>query len=434
MGDTKELKHLSLCAGYGGIDLGLKRALGSIRTVTFVEIESFAVCNLVSKMEKGLIEAAPVWTNLKTLDWKLFRGRVDLISGGFPCQPFSAAGRRQADSDPRHLFPHILRGIKICQPPVVFLENVEGILSAKLSSEGWSDPKGTSVLLHVLRELERVGYEATAGIFSAREVGAPHRRKRVFILGIKRGTEREGLEWVNELLDRNRDTSGSVYPASRGREQYLWEPPRVTMEKPSHNRSRDGGSVHEDGGGVEGGGESLSEERGTQTGYIRGADPSDDEERVGESRVTVGDSQYSRSSRPEERRGIEETSKSRGEEETLPSRQSTGAGEPSRNRDISGSSERDSREGSERPCIQEGNSNHEKPSRTDTREIQVEPEVGRDLDGTSDRVGYAKLYESFDNRTDELRMLGNGVVPDTARRAFVELWRELVNSPSFTKG
>ena len=376
MGNTKELKHLSLCAGYGGIDLGLKRALGSIRTVTFVEIESFAVCNLVSKMEKGLIEAAPIWTNLKTLDWKIFRGRVDVISGGFPCQPFSAAGRRQADSDPRHLFPHILRGLKICQPPVVFLENVEGILSAKLSSEGWSDPKGTSVLLHVLRELERVGYEATAGIFSAREVGAPHRRKRVFILGIKRGTEREGLEWVNELIDRNRDTSGSVYPASRGREQYSWEPPRVT----------------------------------------------------------VGDSQYVRPPRPEEQRGTEETSESRGEEETLPPWQSTGTGEPSRNRDISGSSERDSREGSEHPCIQEGNSNHEKPSRTDTRDIQVEPEVGRDVDGASDRVDYAKLYESFDNRTDELRMLGNGVVPDTARRAFINLWRELVNSPSFTEG
>ena len=93
------------------------------------------------RWKKGLLRQRPVWTNLKTLDWKIFRGKVDVISGGFPCQPFSAAGRRQADSDPRHLFPHILRGLKICQPPVVFLENVEGILSAKLSSEGWSDPK-----------------------------------------------------------------------------------------------------------------------------------------------------------------------------------------------------------------------------------------------------------------------------------------------------
>ena len=164
------------------------------------------------------------------------------------------------------------------------------------------------------------------------------------------------MEWVNELLDRNRDTSGSVYPASRGREQYSWEPPRVTVEKPSYDRSGAGGSVYEDGGNMEGGGESLSEERSTQTGDIRGTDPSDDEERVEETRVL----------------------------------------EPrSRN--------------------------------------EVEPEMGRDVDGASNGVGYAKLYESFDNRTDELRMLGNGVVPDTARRAFTNLWRELVNSPSFTE-
>jgi DNA (cytosine-5)-methyltransferase 1 len=403
---TKELKHLSLCAGYGGIDIGLKKALGDVRTVTYVEIETFPICNLVAKMEKGFIEPAPIWSNLKTLDWEIFRGKVDILSGGFPCQPFSSAGKRKADSDPRHLFPHIIRGVKVSQPSVIFLENVEGILSAELKSDDWSDPKGTSVLLHVLRELERVGYEATAGIFSAREVGAPHKRKRVFILAIKRGTEREGLEWVNGLLDRNRDTSGSVYPSSRGRDQYSWEPPRVTL----------------------------------------------------------GDSQYSRPSRPEERRGIEKTSKSRGEEKTLPSRQSTGAGEPSRNRDISGSPEGDSREGSEHPFIWDANSNNagntpqrdasdndgskesergggvtlSEPPRScehgQGRCNEVEPEVGRDLDGASDRVGAAKLYESFDNRTDELRMLGNGVVPDTARRAFVDLWRELVNSSSFTEG
>lgn len=377
MGDTKELKHLSLCAGYGGIDLGLKRTLGSIRTVTFVEIEAFAVCNLVSKMEKGLIEAAPVWTNLKTLDWEIFRGRVDLISGGFPCQPFSAAGRRQADSDPRHLFPHILRGVKVCQPSVVFLENVEGILSAKLSSEGWSDPKGASVLLHVLRELERVGYEATAGVFSAREVGAPHRRKRVFILGIKRGTERESLEWVNELIERNRDTSGSVYPSSRGREQYSWEPPRVTMEKPSYDRSRGGGSIYEGGGNMERGGESLSEERGTQTGDIRGADPSDNARK-----------------------------------------------ELANSNNAGNTSQRDNSD-------EDGSKKSE--GFTSSRN-EVESEMGRDVDGASDRMGAAKLYESFDNRTDELRMLGNGVVPDTARRAFTDLWAELVNSPSFTEG
>ncbi|MFZ9069418.1 MAG: DNA cytosine methyltransferase, partial [bacterium] len=302
MDNTKKLNHLSLCTGYGGIDLGLKKAVGNVRTVAYVEIETFPICNLVAKMENGLIDAAPIWSNLKTFPWELFSRKVDILSGGFPCQPFSAAGRRKGDEDPRHLWPYITKGIQqLGKPSIIFLENVEGIISSKLKGDHWSDPEGTPILLHVLRELERLGYKATAGLFSAREVGAPHRRKRVFILGIKRGTEREGLEWVNELLERNRDTSGSsVYPASRGREQHLWEPPRVT----------------------------------------------------------VGDSQYVRPPRPEEQRGTEETSESRGKEETLPSWQSTGTGEPSRSQDLSRSSERESRNADQSTYISVGHTNH----------------------------------------------------------------------------
>ena len=154
----------------------------SVRTVAYVEIEAFAVANLVAKMETGELDAAPVWTNLKTLPLEVFRGNVSIVSGGFPCQPFSAAGTRNADDDPRHLFPYIKNAISTIRPEWVFLENVEGIISAKLKSDGWSDPVGTPVLLHVIRELERVGYQCAWGVFSAAEVGAPHQRKRVFIL------------------------------------------------------------------------------------------------------------------------------------------------------------------------------------------------------------------------------------------------------------
>ena len=91
---SAETTHLSFCAGYGGIDLGLQRVLPSCRTVAYVEIEAFAIANLVAKMEAGDLDAAPVWTDVKTFPAEPFRGLVDIISGGYPCQPFSAAGKR----------------------------------------------------------------------------------------------------------------------------------------------------------------------------------------------------------------------------------------------------------------------------------------------------------------------------------------------------
>jgi len=208
--DNTQVTHISLCAGYGGIDIGLSRAIPNLRTIAFSEIEAYAAANLVSKMEAGLLDSAPIWTNLKTFPWQEFHGKVDIISGGFPCQPFSAAGKRNADTDERHLFPYILEGIRQCRPSIVFLENVEGIISAKLSGDNWSDPAGTPVLLHVLRELERVGYKATAGVFSASEVGAPHQRKRVFILGY---SEHYGLPTLKKL--RGYETTGN----NRGQEK-----------------------------------------------------------------------------------------------------------------------------------------------------------------------------------------------------------------------
>jgi DNA (cytosine-5)-methyltransferase 1 len=107
---TSPVTHVSLCAGYGGIDLGLHRAIPNLRTIAVSEIEAFACANLVAKMEAGLLDPAPIWTDLKTFPWAEFRDRVDILSGGYPCQPFSAAGKRLGAEDPRHLWPsHISR-------------------------------------------------------------------------------------------------------------------------------------------------------------------------------------------------------------------------------------------------------------------------------------------------------------------------------------
>jgi len=164
MDTTKPVTHVSLCAGYGGIDLGLKRAIPNLRTVAFSEIEAFACANLVAKMEAGCLDPAPIWTDLKTFPWAEFRGKVDILSGGYPCQPFSSAGKRLGKEDPRHLWPWIADGIRVLQPTLCFFENVEGHISLGLRD--------------VIGELEESGYRATWGVFSAAEVGAPHQRKR----------------------------------------------------------------------------------------------------------------------------------------------------------------------------------------------------------------------------------------------------------------
>ena len=191
---TKKFNHISLCTGYGGIDLGLSRILPNLRTIAYCEIELYAIENLIAKMENGILPPCPIWSNLKTFPFERFLGKVDVLSGGFPCQPFSSAGRREGDTDPRHLFPYIKQGIIDSRPAFVLLENVRGLISSKLQSDEWNDPKETSVLLHVLREMERIGYECHWGIFSARETGLPHLRQRVFILGKRADIDTSRLE------------------------------------------------------------------------------------------------------------------------------------------------------------------------------------------------------------------------------------------------
>ena len=227
--NTKTIAHLSLCSGYEGIGLGLRRVLPNLREIAYVEREGFPIANLVAKMEAGELDAAPIFTDVKTFPYGEFRGCVDILSGGFPCQPFSAAGKREGVEDPRHLFPYIADGIRDCQPRIVFLENVEGIISAKTAD-------GESVLQYVLRTLEGLGYTATAGIFSAAEVGAPHQRKRVFILGVantdstrlqgikcSRGTDAEGRKKSDGQLAE----CGTVPIARPGQQQYSYEEPRT---------------------------------------------------------------------------------------------------------------------------------------------------------------------------------------------------------------
>jgi len=172
---AKELPTvIAFCAGYGGIERGLDLAGIEHRVIAYVEIEAFAIANLVQKMEDGIIPPAPIYTDIKTFPSHLFRGKVSIITGGYPCQPFSKAGNRLGENDSRHLWPYIRKHIETIRPYRVFFENVEGHISLGLSS--------------VLSDLEEDGYRSAWGIFSAVEVFAPHQRKRVFIMADSDGS------------------------------------------------------------------------------------------------------------------------------------------------------------------------------------------------------------------------------------------------------
>ena len=176
MGTTEELPTvISFCSGYGGIERGLDLAGVRHRVIAYVEIEAYVIANLLAKMESGQLAPAPIWTNLKTFPAHLFRDRASIITGGYPCQPFSAAGSRKGADDPRHLWPFIRQHIETIRPDRCFFENVEGHISLGLST--------------VISDLEEDGYRTAWGLFSAEEVGAPHRRKRVFIMADSNGNE-----------------------------------------------------------------------------------------------------------------------------------------------------------------------------------------------------------------------------------------------------
>lgn len=163
-----DLCGISLCAGVGGLDLGLHIAEPGYRTVCHVERNSFAAATLVARMADATLAPALVWDDLRSFDGRPWRGRIHIVSAGYPCQPFSLSGHRKGQDDPRHLWPSVARIVGEVAPEWCFFENVPGHLSL-----GFQD---------VARDLQRMGYVVAACVVSAAEVGGSHLRERLFIL------------------------------------------------------------------------------------------------------------------------------------------------------------------------------------------------------------------------------------------------------------
>ncbi len=156
---------LDLFSGIGGFSLGLERA--GMQTVAFCEIDAF--CRRVLAKHWP---TTPVYDDIRQLTARRLHHdnipHIDLICGGYPCQPFSIAGRQRGENDPRHLWPEMHRLIREIRPRWVICENVAGHVELGLDT--------------VLADLEHAGYAATPVIIPACAVGAPHRRDRVWII------------------------------------------------------------------------------------------------------------------------------------------------------------------------------------------------------------------------------------------------------------
>ena len=163
-------KIMSLCSGYGGLDLAISLVIPESRTICHVERECYAAADLVARMENSTLPPAPIWDDVATFDGSPWRGAVDIVAAGYPCQPFSQAGKRRAEEDPRHLWPHIHRIIGEVSPAFVFLENVPGHLRL-----GFRD---------VAEDLRKMGYRVASVLVTAEEIGAPHKRERLFALAV----------------------------------------------------------------------------------------------------------------------------------------------------------------------------------------------------------------------------------------------------------
>ena len=180
------LHTIELFAGVGMLGVGLRAGLRYLgietRTVCYLERESYPASVLAARMEDGALDDAPVWSDVCTFDARAWRGAVDCVIGGFPCQDLSLAGRRAGlDGKRSGLFFELLRIAEDSGARYLFLENVGGIASATASvvdeAEGALDERAAA---RVLGELADRGWDAEWITLSASEVGASHGRERWF--------------------------------------------------------------------------------------------------------------------------------------------------------------------------------------------------------------------------------------------------------------
>jgi len=176
---TTPMKELSLFSGAGGGLLGTH--LLGWRPIGYVEWDDYCQQVIAARIKDGILPEAPIFGDLRVFIGegyaRAYQGMVDVITAGFPCQPFSAAGKRRGENDERNMWPSTVECIRVVRPRYCLLENVPGLLSSQYF--------GT-----ILGDLAESGYDARWRVLSAAEMGAPHRRDRLWIVATDTHQER----------------------------------------------------------------------------------------------------------------------------------------------------------------------------------------------------------------------------------------------------
>jgi DNA (cytosine-5)-methyltransferase 1 len=236
------MNHLDLFSGIGGFSLGLEKA--GFTTKAFCEMDPF--CKLVlNKHWKDI----PIYDNIKTLNGTQIEkdiGAIDIITGGFPCQPYSVAGKQKGTNDDRYLWPEMFRVIREVQPTFVIAENVKGLVNIQ---DGM-------VFETVCSDLESEGFEVQTFIIPAAGIGAPHKRERVWIVAYSISNDKkqtiqrsDGEESrISKEYRKNDDTSRVTSGASgvrSSRDEYV-ENSRRTLRQGSQFGTENENEIREE--------------------------------------------------------------------------------------------------------------------------------------------------------------------------------------------
>jgi DNA (cytosine-5)-methyltransferase 1 len=185
--------ELALFAGAGGGLLGSK--LLGWRTICYVEKEPYAIEVIKARIRDRMLDDAPIWDDVRTFDGHPWAGLVDIVTAGFPCQPWSLAGKRKGEDDDRNLWPDTIRIIREVRPKYVFLENVPGLLSRLYIQQ-------------IFGELAESGYDCRWDCIPAAAIGAPHIRDRLWIVA-HTSSERRQQDTRSSFSDEKPNEGGT---------------------------------------------------------------------------------------------------------------------------------------------------------------------------------------------------------------------------------